>query len=78
MLKPGNTYTDNNGEIVPIAGRIDQYSDTKPWVYSSAGFWYHEVTGQFVSYTPSKGHILFPGDAGDSINLKSGPCKEKK
>lgn len=41
----------DNGMIPrTIGGRIKDYSKEKKFVYSNCGNWYHEDTGQFVSY----------------------------
>jgi hypothetical protein len=50
MLNPGESYLDNGMITRQIEGKIKDYSKEKPFVYSLCGNWYHEETGQFVSY----------------------------
>jgi len=48
-LFAGKAYRDNGGRELEIVGRITQHSPESPYVYSRAGNWYHEGTGQFVT-----------------------------
>lgn len=47
MFSPGE-YKDNDGDVVSIAGRVKDYSEEMPFVWSLQGNWYHEETGQYV------------------------------
>lgn len=48
MLEVGKVYRDRRGKEISIAGRIREYSEFFPFVWSVGGDWYDEQTGRFV------------------------------
>jgi hypothetical protein len=48
MLEAGKVYKDRKDREVFIVGRIKDYSEVSPYVWSSRGDWYDEQTGRFV------------------------------
>lgn len=48
MLEVGKTYTRNDGKQIDIGGRIRDYDEGKPWVWSLDGDWYDEQTGAVI------------------------------
>lgn len=68
MLQEGKCYRDNNHRTITIGGRIRDYSESKPWVWSIGGDWYHEETGAFINFSRTAGHVLMDVDARSSIS----------
>ncbi len=68
MLEVGKSYLDNSHKLVAIGGRVRDYCSEKPWVWSVGGDWFDEVSGAFVWFTRSSGHVLCSLDAMKSIS----------
>jgi hypothetical protein len=58
MLQVGQIYKDRNGREILIGGRIKEYSEFRPFVWSVGGDWYDEQTGRFVFSSRNGGHYL--------------------
>lgn len=68
MLNPSNVYIDNSGKEVSIMGRIKNYSDNTPYVWSLSGNWYDEMTGSFIHYNRKDGHYALISESLHSIS----------
>lgn len=58
MLKIEKAYRDQRGKTVLIGGRIKNYSEFFPFVWSVGGDWYDEQTGRFVFTCRTNGVYL--------------------
>jgi hypothetical protein len=66
MLEENCKYHDNKNKLIYIVGKIKEYSNQKPYLYSQCGNWYDQNTGCFIMFNPSKGHFPL-----DSTNISS-------
>ena len=75
ILYVGSYYLRRDGRIELIGGTVRDHPD---WSWSCAGNWYETATGNFVAFTPLRGHYVCDPDHIKSLRKPLTPQDIKK